>query len=70
MTECIVYSVANPRGTTRYVPSANSSDAIDALNLMTAEAKIRIRDSTFSPFLLLSRLRTSRQDAQEISELP
>ena len=57
MTEWIVYSVANPRGTTRYVPSANSSVAIDALNLMSAEAKIRTRDASSSPSSLLSKIR-------------
>ena len=57
MTEWIVYSVANPRGTTRYVPSANNSVAIDALNRMSAEAKIMTRDDSSSPSSLLSKMR-------------
>ena len=50
-TVCIVYNVANPEVTTRYVPSANSTVARAAFSRMSADAKMRIRqpaeDSAF-----------------------
>ena len=38
----------------RYVPSAKSSVAIEALNFMSAEANIRIRDGASFSYSLLS----------------